>query len=506
VSTAEIAQLSVTPQALSGSVAAGAAHTAHTANADPPVEPKEHRSWSVLCVALAAQVLVVLDISVVNTALPTIGRELNLGSHDLQWLVTAYLLTSGGGLLLGGRIADLLPRRLVFLVGLALFTAASFVAGIAGSAGVLVAARATQGLGAAAMTPAALSLIMTFYSGAQRTKGLALWGAVGSMGVAAGVLLGGALTTWAGWQAIFWINVPVGVAAFAAALFLLPRQTVERAGLSRLDLPGGVTAIAALGALLLGIQGTSEHGWTSAYSLGLFAVATALATAFLAIERRVASPLVPPHTWKVKTLLSGTSVMLGATGILVGVIFLTSIFAQTVLGYSALEAGLVFLPLALVMAAAAHAAGRLMGKLSSRVIAVVGLSLSVGGALLLAGAPVGGHFATDLLPGLLTLGFGIGLVFVSVSVTAMAGIPAQHAGMASGFLMTGHELGAALGVAVVSAVAATAGSLTSASGAADAFSRGLVATAVIGVVVAVVAFVTLPAKPQATGAGMHMHH
>ena len=369
MSTAEISHLSVSPQTPPGSDAAG------VGSVDPPVEPQdvhERRSWSVLCVALAAQILVVLDISVVNTALPTIGRELDLDSHDLQWLVTAYLLMSGGGLLLGGRIADLLPRRLVFLVGLALFTTASLVAGIAGSAGVLIAARATQGLGAAAMTPAALSLIMTFYSGSQRTKGLALWGAVGSMGVAAGVLLGGALTTWAGWQAIFWINVPVGIAAFASAVVLLPKQNVERASLGRLDLPGGVTVIAALGALLLGIQGTSEHGWTSAYSLGLFAAAAALATAFIAIERRVSSPLVPPHTWKVKTLVSGTSVMLGATGILVGVIFLTSIFAQTVLGYSALEAGLVFLPLALVMAFAAHVAGRIMSKVSPRMIAVAG--------------------------------------------------------------------------------------------------------------------------------------
>ena len=473
-----------------------------------PEQPgrEESRSWSVLIVALAAQVLVVLDISVVNTALPTIGEGLRLGSHDLQWLVTAYLLMSGGGLLLGGRIADLLPRRRVFLTGLAVFTTASLLAGFAGSAGVLIAARATQGLAAAVMTPAALSLIMTAYTGAQRAKGLALWGAVGSMGVAAGVLFGGTLTTWAGWQAIFWVNVPVGVAAFVASLVLLPKDQVGHAGLSRLDLPGGVTVIAGLGALLLGIQGASEHGWSSTRTLVLLGGAAVLLTAFVAIERRVSSPLVPPRTWQVKTLVSGTSVMLGTTGILVGVIFLTSIFVQTVLGYSALQTGLSFLPLALAMTAAAHAASHLTTRASARAIAVTGLGMSVTGALLLSRAAGGADYITDLLPGLLVLGFGIGLVFVSVSVTAMSGIPPQHAGMASGFLMTGHEVGAALGVAVVSAVAATAGSLTSAAAATDAFGRGLTAAAGLAAVVAVVAFATMPVTRRKAGTALSMHH
>ncbi len=469
-------------------------------------EGTSRRPWSVLAIALIAQVLVVLDISVVNTALPTIGRSLQLPGNDLQWLVTAYLLMSGGGLLLGGRVADLLPRRRVFLTGLALFTFASLLAGFAGSLGVLIASRATQGLGAALMTPAALSLIMTTYAGAQRARGLALWAAVGSMGVAAGVLFGGALTTWAGWQTIFWINVPVGAAAFVAAIVVLPKDRSEHAGLRRMDLPGGITVVAGLGALLLGIQGASQHGWTSARTLALFVAGAALLAVFGAIERRVSSPLVPPHTWKVKTLVSGTAVMLGATGILVGVIFLTSVFVQTVLGYTALQTGLAFLPLALAMAAAVHLASHLASKVSARTLAVTGLTLTVAGALLLSRAPVGGHYVTDLLPALLVLGFGIGLVFVSASMTAMTGIPPQHAGMASGFLMTGHEVGAALGVAVVSAVAATAGTLTSAAGATDAFGRGMLATAVLGAVVAVVAFATMPATRQAPGTAMSMHH
>ena len=469
-------------------------------------ETEQSRSWGVLVVALVAQVLVVLDISIVNTALPTIGQSLKLDSGDLQWLVTAYLLLSGGGLLLGGRVADLFSRRRVFMTGLGLFTTASLVAGFAGSATILIASRATQGLGAALMTPAALSLIMTTYSGAQRSRGLALWGAVGSMSVAGGVLFGGMLTTWAGWQTIFWVNVPVGAAAFAAALVVLPRQTTARADRSRLDLPGGVTLVAGLTALLLGIQGASQNGWTSPTTLALFAAASAGLSGFLAIERRVASPLIPPHTWKVTTLVAGTGVMLGATGIVVGTIFLTSIFVQTVLGYSALQTGLAFLPLALAMAAAAHSASHLAAVVAARWTAGAGLALTVAGALLLSRSPATAHYVTDLLPGLLLLGFGIGLVFVSVSMTAMNGIPAQHAGMASGFLMTGHEVGAALGVAIISAVAATAGSLATEAGAGDAFGRGMVGAAVLAVAVAVVAVTKMPAARQEASAVVHMHH
>jgi EmrB/QacA subfamily drug resistance transporter len=485
-------------------------HATDTITGHDPVPrhpgPEPSQSWAVLVVALVAQVLVVLDISIVNTALPTIGRNLQLDSGELQWLVTAYLLLSGGGLLLGGRIADVFSRRRVFMTGLGLFTTASLVAGFAGSAGILIAARATQGLGAALMTPAALSLITTTYTGAQRSRGLALWGAVGSMSVAGGVLFGGMLTTWAGWQTIFWVNVPVGVAAFAASFVVLPRQTTDRPDRKRLDLPGGVVLVAGLTALLLAIQGASQNGWTSLTTLALLVVASAALAGFIALERRVDSPLIPPHTWKVRTLVAGTGVMLGATGILVGTIFLTSIFAQTVLGYSALQTGLAFLPLAVAMAAAAHSASHLAPKVAARWIAGSGLVLTIAGALLLSRSPMSAHYITDLLPGLLLLGFGIGLVFVSVSMTALNGIPAQHAGMASGFLMTGHEVGAALGVAIISAVAATAGNLATAGGAGDAFARGMVGAAALAVVVAVVAVTRMPATRQEAGAVVGMHH
>lgn len=475
----------------------------HTAQHPTITESSERRSWTVLTVALAAQILVVLDISVVNTALPTIGRSLRLSTGDLQWLVTAYLLLSGGGLLLGGRIADLLPRRRVFLTGLAVFTGASLLSGFAGDAAELIAARATQGLGAALMTPAALSIVMTTYTGAQRRKGLALWGAVGSLSVAGGVLLGGALTTWAGWQLIFWINVPIGVTALVVGLKILPKETTTRMSLAQLDLPGAITAIGGLTALMYGLGGTSADGWLSLRTLVPISLSALLLTAFVLLERRAPRPLVPPHTWKVRSLVSGTTVMLGVTGLLVGAVFLTSIFFQTVLGFSALRAGVAFLPLALAIAAGTHLAAKLLTHATPRAVAAAGFTLATAGAALLATASRSAHFVPDLLPGLLILGLGVGVVFVSV--TAMAGIPAQHAGMASGFLMTGHEVGAALGVAVLSAVAGSAGSLTSAAGVAAGFSRGFLAAAVLAALLGVVAFARMPSTLAAKGAATHMH-
>ena len=481
-------------------------HRPHHPRQPQPPNTETHQSWAVMALALVAQVLVVLDISVVNAALPTIGRSLHLSSSDLPWLVTAYLLTSGGGLLLGGRIADLLSRKRVFLTGMAVFTTASLLSGFANSAGQLIGTRAAQGLGAALMTPAALSIIMTTYSGRQRAKGLALWGAVGSLSVAAGVLLGGALTTWAGWQLIFWINVPIGIVTLLAGMHLLPKETTTAAGLSQFDLPGAATAIGGLTALMFALGGTSTHGWVSVRTITALAVSAVLLAAFARIETRAARPLLPPHTWKVQTLVSGTTVMLGITGLLVAAVYLCSIFLQTVLGFSALQAGLSFLPMALTLAAGTHIAAKALGHLAPRIVAATGLVIAAGAGALLATADATSSYAGGLLPGLLLLGFGLGLVFVSVSVTAMHGIPPQHAGMASGFLMTGHEVGAALGVAVLSAIATTAGDLTNAAGAVDASSRGFTAAAILAVASAVVAYWRMPAaRIEAGTGGMHMH-
>jgi len=473
---------------------------------DPGRDGAATKSWTVLVVALAAQILVVLDISVVNTALPTIGRSLDLNGGQLQWLVTAYLMMSGGGLLLGGRIADLLSRRGVFLTGLALFTVASLVSGFADSAGQLIAARAVQGLSAALLTPSALSLVTTTYDGEQRKIGLAIWGAVGSLGVALGVLLGGAVTTWTSWEFIFWLNVPVGGLALLVGLVVLPRDTARGASLARLDLPGAAAVIGGLVALVYGLGASATHGWASVPTIGALAASAALIAVFLSVERRAAEPLFPPHVWKLRTLVSSTTVMLGVTGILVGTVFLTSIFVQTVLGFSALRAGLAFLPFALAITAGTVVARHAMAHLTPRAVATAGLVLTAGAAALLSTASATSSYAGDILPGLLALGVGVGMVFVPVSVTAMAGIPASHAGVASGFLMTGHEVGAALGVAILSAVASTAGNLTSPAGVVAGFDRGFLAAALIAVAVAAVALWRMPSTRAEAGAGMHMHH
>jgi len=478
--------------------------THHTDNAAQDGTAK--KSWALLGIALVAQILVVLDISVVNTALPSIGESLHLSGSSLQWLVTAYLMMSGGGLLLGGRVSDLLSRRTVFLTGLALFTAASLVSGFASNGTELVAARAVQGLSAALLTPSALALIMTTYAGTQRKAALALWGAVGSLGVAAGVLVGGAITTWAGWQYIFFINGPIGLVALLVGSRIIVKDAAKNVSVRDFDFPGAAAVLGGLASLVYGLGGTAEHGWLSLHTAASFAVSAVLLVMFLRLEQRAAKPLFPPHIWKLDTLVSGTAVMLGVTGILVGTVFLTSIFLQTVLGYSAVRTGVSFLPFALAITAGTVVARHLMAHASPRAVSTVGLLLTVGAAVLLSTASSDAGYAADILPGLVVLGLGVGMVFVPVSVTSMTGIPDSHAGVASGFLMTGHEVGAALGVAILSAVASSAGSLTTAAGAADAFSRGFIGAAVIGAVVAVFALVRMPKTRAAGGAGhMHMH-
>lgn len=462
------------------------------------------RPWGPMIVALVAQVLVVIDISVVNTAMPTIGHELGLASSDLQWVVTAYLLLSGGCLLLGGRIADLVSRRAVFLTGLTLFTAASLFTGFAGGAAELIAGRAAQGAAAALMTPAALSIISTNYTGKQRARGLALWGAIGGLGIAVGVALGGVLTTWASWEAIFWINVPIGVVAIAATLHVVARDSKGSATLTQFDVLGALVGVGSLATLMFTLARVESQGWTSVPTVVGLGLAGGLMAAFVLLERHAEQPLVHPHTWKISTLVSSTTVMLGITGLLMSVVFLTSIFGQTALGYSALESGLAFLPLAATLVVGTHLAAHGSAHLPVRSIAAVGLAIVAGGGVLLSRANETSSYVGGLLPGLCLIGVGAGLVFAAVAGTAMNGIPAEHTGMASGFLMTGHEVGAALGVAVLSALAGTAGDLTAAAGVVDAYGRGSTAITAIAVVFAALAAVWMPAG-KADAAHMHLH-
>ncbi|MFC0682621.1 MFS transporter [Lysobacter korlensis] len=461
--------------------------------ARPSGDDAPRRSWLVLGLMLLAQFMVILDVSVVNVALPSIGAALGFSSGDYQWTVSAYVLLSGGLLLLGGRLSDLIDRRRMFVIGLSVFTTASLLSGLAGSPLMLILSRAAQGMGAAMLTPAAMAIVMTAYAGRQRTTALAVWGTIGSMGIAAGVLFGGALTTLLGWQGVFFINIPIGVVVLALTLRAVPAGVTTLTSIRRLDLPGAITAVLGLVALVLGIEHAGAEGWTSPMTLLALAAGAALLTAFAWIEKRATTPLVPPHIWRVRSLVSATAVMAGVTGAVVGAIFLNSLFLQGVLGGSPLVTGLQFLPLALVITVSAATAGKLLGRVSPRSMMAAGLAVTALGAALL--IHVGEHsgYLTDVLPGFVVLGLGVGPMFVAISVAAMGGIKGEEAGLASGLMMTGHEVGAALGVALLTTVG---GNLTTAAGLLTAYPKAF--TALTGVLLVLAVF-TLIAVPRRAG-------
>jgi EmrB/QacA subfamily drug resistance transporter len=462
-------------------------------------EAAERRSWWILALMGMAQFMVILDVTVVNVALPSIGNALGFAAADLPWVITVYVLFTGGLMLLGGRATDLLGRRRVFGVGLLVFTVASLASGLAWSPAALIGARAVQGLGAALLLPSALAVITTTYTGAQRTVALTVWGAIGSAGVAAGVLLGGVITTLFGWEWIFLINVPVGFAIAAGTQRLVPATRPQPGVGARLDLIGAAVVMAGLVTLVYAVAGTAQYDWMSGRTLLLLAVASAFLAAFAMVERRGRQPLVPPATWRIRSLVASAAVMLGATAILVGAFFLNTVYLQNVLGYSALQTGLSFLPLALTIFAAAHLASHLLPRVGSRVVVLVGLTLITGAALLLVAAPDQASYAIDLLPAFLLLGAGVGLVFVAISVTSMADVEHVEAGLASGMMTTAHELGAAFGVAILSSVAAASSDPVS------GYSNGLLSAAVIAVLLALVAAFALPSFRPAPGTRASIH-
>ena len=465
---------------------------------------RPRRPWSLLVLLSLAQFMVVLDVTVVNVALPSIGADLRLAPGDLQWVVTAYVLFTGGLLLLGGRLADVLERRSLFVAGLAIFTTSSLASGLAFSAGALIVARAAQGVGAALLTPAALAIITATYTGTQRSTALAAWGAVASAGAAVGMLLGGMLTTWLSWEWVFLINVPIGVGVAAAAFHLVDRSPPTPSERRRLDLPGAALALAGLVTFVYALDGTSEHGWGSVRTLGLLGGAAGLLAAFALVERRVAHPLIAPSTWRARHLTAGAGLMLGATALLVGTFYLNTLYLQAVLGASALETGLAFLPIALAIGAAAHAVGHLVGLLGTRRVVLAGLVLITAAAALLAAAPAHAGYWTDLLPGFVALGLGVGLVLPAANVTAMSQVDDTRAGLAAGLMSTAHEIGAALGVALLSAIAAATGPLEGAELAAG-YQDGFVVAAAIAAAMAGAAAVVVPTVRPATGVRIALH-
>ncbi len=412
------------------------------------------RPGVILALVCAAAFMGVLDIAIVNVALPSIQRDLGLPQSSLQWVVIAYGLTFGGFLLLGGRLADLLGRRRVFVTGLTVFGLASLASGLAPTLGVLVTSRGLQGLGAALTAPSALSILTTtFAEGEQRNRALGVWGAVAGSGATAGVIAGGALTSGPGWQWIFFINVPIGLALAVMALLLVPegrRRTAER----RFDAAGATTATAGLLLLVYAVNRTIGNGWLAAWTIIPLAAAAGLIAAFILIELRSRSPLVPFAIFRRPTLAAANVLAALLFGSFTPLIFLATLYMQQVLGYSALRAGVSFLAMSVAsLMASAVVGARLVGRLGVRRTLAIGFSLLALGLLLMARAPVGGTYA-DLLPTFLLAGVGLGSCVVPVQVAAFAGVAEREAGLASGLVSTSQEVGGGLGVAVIATVAA----------------------------------------------------
>jgi EmrB/QacA subfamily drug resistance transporter len=409
----------------------------------------------VLLLACVAQFMVVLDIAIVNVALPSIQQDLDIKQSTLQWIIIAYGLMLGGFLLLGGRLADLLGRRRMLLTGLTLFSAASLLAGVAGSAELLIGARALQGFGAALIPPAALSILaVTFPEGAERNRAFGIFGATAGISASVGVIASGLLTDGPGWRWVFFINVPVGVVLIAlAAIFLTVDTRDRRGGSERFDFAGAVSVTAGLLLLVYALNRGAEFGWGSASTLGLFAASVVTLSAFVGIEARSHSPLVPASSVRNRTLVAANLSAFFLFGAFFCFIFLGSLFMQQALGYSPTQTGVAWLATsATSFVAAAFAGSKLIAVVGVRRLLVAGLSLLAISALLLTRVPAGGHYATDLLPALLLAGVGGGLSAPAAQIGALSGVTHSMTGLASGLVETMREIGGAVGVAAVSTV------------------------------------------------------
>jgi EmrB/QacA subfamily drug resistance transporter len=413
-----------------------------------------HR-WRAFAVLAVSYFMTIVDLTIVNVALPTIGRDLHFSESNLQWVVTAYGLTFGGFLLLGGRAADLLGRRRIMMIGLGLFTAASLGAGLATSAGFLIAMRALQGLGAAVVLPAALSIVMNLFSeGADRNKALGAWGAIGGTAATIGLITGGLVTRFVGWEYIFFLNVPIG----AVALLLAPRIVPESRLVGvrrRFDPLGAVTVTGGLLALVYAISNAPQVGWSSPRTVALLVASTVLLAAFLVVESRVEEPLMPLRIFRMRTVATANVVGLLLGGSFFGFVFVGTLYMQQVLGYSALQTGVAWLATSLTSVALVGFAQKLVTRVSPAPVMAVGMTLIGGGILWASQAPVDGHFWSSLAGPFFVVGAGGAFSFVPISIGALTGIAEREAGVASGLLNTSQQLGGAIGVAIASTVAAT---------------------------------------------------
>jgi EmrB/QacA subfamily drug resistance transporter len=425
----------------------------------PTIHPvSSRRRWSALALIVTAQFMVILDVAIVNVALPSIKSDLGFSDTGLQWVITAYAILFGGTLLLGGRLADLLGRRRMFVAGLALFAASSLLSGFAWSAGSLVAFRALQGLGGALLAPAALSLLMTtFAEGRERNRALGIYGAASGSGAAAGVLLGGVITSYLGWSWIFFINVPVGLAAIALTPVLL-RDSRADLPHRHFDLVGAASVTGGLMLLVYGLTRAATDGWSSPVTLGLLGGSAALIAAFVAIESRSRSPLLPLRIFRLRALSAANVTMLLVGAVTFSEFFVLTLYVQDVLHYSAVQSGVAFVAFALSVVVASNLAQAAVGRIGVRATLMMGLTLATISAGLLTQVPVDGHYFWDLFPAFVLGGTGLGFSFVPVTIASLTGVERADAGVASGLVNTSRQIGGAIGLAAISTIAASAAS------------------------------------------------
>jgi EmrB/QacA subfamily drug resistance transporter len=450
----------------------------------------ERRKWLALALLAAVQFMVVLDIAVVNVALPSIQEDLGFSQENLQWVMSAYALVFGGLLLLGGRSADLLGRRRVFLAGVVVFTLASLMAGLAWSESSLIGARALQGLGAAIISPAALSILSTtFQEGRERNIALGVWGAVGGFGAAAGVLMGGVLTDALSWEWIFFVNVPVGAAAFALAPVLLTESRDAR--VTRFDAWGAVLVTGGLSSLVYAITQAGQDGWLAGRTLTFFGVALAMLVGFVAWELRQSEPLMRFGIFRIRTV-AGANVAGFILGTAMFSMFLMlTLYMQQVLHYSAMTTGVAYLAVAGTAIVWSTVAAQLVTRIGVKPVLVVGMTSLTAGLVYFTQVSVGGSYVTDLLPGFLLTGLGIGFAFVPISIAALAGVKPAEAGLASGLFNTSQQIGGALGIAALSTIASSQTESALASGTAAPFALvdGFTAAFVAGAIIAAVGII-----------------
>jgi EmrB/QacA subfamily drug resistance transporter len=458
---------------------------------DRGVSTAPRSKWLVLAVVGAAFFMTILDVSIVNVAIPSIQKDLKIAESTVQWVLTAYAITFGGFLLLGGRMADLLGRRRIFVGGLILFTLASLVCGLSSSAGVLIASRAVQGVGAAIISPAALSIVTTtFEEGAERNKALGIWGALGGSGAAVGVLLGGILTKYLGWQWIFFVNVPIGATVLALTRPIVPESRADL-GHRQFDATGAVSVTAGLALFVYAISKAPDVGWGTGRTIGLLILSVAILAFFVIWERRTTAPLVPFSIFRIRTLTGANVVglMLGAT--IYANFFILTLYVQQILGWSALKTGVTFLATAGTVVIWAGVAQALVTKIGPQLVMTTGLIVLSLSCLGYTRLPVDGHYWPDLLPIYLAFALGLAFGFIPVTIAGFIGVPAYQAGLASGLLNTTQQIGGAVGVALTSTIFvshAKAGHFTP-----EAFTTGyhwaFAALVVIAAVGAVLAFV-----------------